>query len=161
VRALLRQQVVALDPFDMQGMTGNLWDYTPPVPGYQYVDFARTDTLKSLGGRGFGECAERFYLGYILRDGEDIPAAVDNNYLWLGLEKAGGWCTEDGLLVDVAADIAAGRTAEEIGGLTVYHDDQITTALIGDVLVTFYSTNPQTFIDMTSFIEQFFAGQPR
>ena len=59
----------------------------------------------------------------------------------------------------VGVDIATGRQAEQIGGLTVYRDEQIT--LIGDVLITLFSTNPQTFIDMAPFIEQFLAGQPR
>ena len=43
----------------------------------------------------------------------------------------------------------------------MYRDEQLTTALIGDVLITLYTTNPQTYIDLAPFIEQFFAGQPR
>jgi hypothetical protein len=160
VRALLQLHAPTLDAYDQQGLTGDLFDHTPSTPGYTYFDFPRDITLDSLGGRGFGDCAERFYLGYILPDGVTVEV-VDNNLLWLGLEKAAGRCVDNGLLDDVAADIAAGRRAEQIGGLTVYRDDQITTALIGDVLITLYTTNPQTYVDLTSFIEQFFAGQPR
>jgi hypothetical protein len=159
VRGLLRAHTPSLDRYDSQGMTGDLFDYTPPTDGYQYWDFPRDVTLDSLAATGFGDCAERFYLGYILPDGVTVDV-VDNNLLWLGLEKAAGRCVKEGLLEDVAADIAAGRRAEQIGGLTVYRDDQITTALIGDVLITLYTTNPQTYIDLAPFLEQFFAGQP-
>jgi hypothetical protein len=156
VRALLQRHAPTLNPYDQQGMTGDLFDHTPPTDGYQYWDFPRDNTLASLGATGLGGCAERFYLGYILPDGVTADV-VDNNLLWLGLEKAAGWCVEDGLLDDVAA----GRQAEQIGGLTVYRDEQITTALVGDVLITLYTTNPQTYVDLAPFIEQFFAGQPR
>ena len=161
VRALLPVQATSLDPYDSQGMTGDLWDHTPSVPGYQYVDLPRDNTLANLdAGRGFGECAERFYLGAVLPDAL-AGRAVGDGDLWLGLEKAAGWCVEDGLLDDIAADIASGRRSEQIGGLTVYLDEQVTTTLIGDVLITLYSTNPQTYIDMAPFVEQFLAGQPR
>ena len=118
VRALLQLHAPTLDPYDQQGMTGDLFDHTPPTAGYQYWDFTRDTTLDSLGATGFGDCAERFYLGYILPDGVTAEV-VDNNLLWLGLEKAAGRCVEDGLLEEVGADIAAGRQAEQIGGVTV------------------------------------------
>ena len=123
VRALLQLHAPTLDPYDQQGMTGDLFDHTPSTPGYQYWDFPRDVTLDSLSATGFGDCAERFYLGYILPDGVTAEV-VDNNLLWLGLEKAAGRCVEDGVLEDVAADIASGRQAEQIGGLTVYRDEQ-------------------------------------
>ena len=63
VRALLRVHATTLEPFDMQGMTGDLWDYTPSVPGYQYHDLSRADTLANLSGMGLGDCAERYYVG--------------------------------------------------------------------------------------------------
>ena len=160
VRGLLRLHAPTLDPYDQQGMTGDLYDHTPSTAGYQYWDFPRDITLDSLAATGFGDCFERFYLGYILPDGVTAEV-VDNNLLWLGLEKAAGRCVENGLLEDVGADIAAGRRAEQIGGVTVYRDEQLTTALMGDVLITLYTTNPQTYIDLAPFIEQFFAGQPR
>ena len=39
VRALLRVHATSLDPYDTQGLVGDLWDHTPSVPGYQYHDF--------------------------------------------------------------------------------------------------------------------------
>ena len=42
-----------------------------------------------------------------------VDEAVGDNGLWLGLEKAGSWCVEYGLLDDVATDIASGRRAEQ------------------------------------------------
>ena len=70
VRALLRVHATSLDPYDLQGLLGDLWDHTPSVPGYNYHDFPRADTLANLGGRGFPEaCSERFYLGAVLPDG--------------------------------------------------------------------------------------------
>jgi hypothetical protein len=151
---------MSLDPYDTQGLIGDLWDHTPSVPGYEYHDFPRASTLANLGGRGFPEvCSERFYLGVVLPDGSSGQGG--NNDLWLGLEKAGSRCVEEGLLDEVTADIASGRRSEQIGGLTVYRDEEITTGLIGDVLITLFTTNPQTLIDMAPFVEQFFAGQPR
>jgi hypothetical protein len=160
VRSLLRVHAPSLEPFDMQGMTGDLWDYTPSVPGYQYHDLSRTDTLANLSGMGLGDCAERYYAGVVFPDGV-APQSFDSDDLLLTLQKAASGCVEEGVLDDVGADIASGRQAEQIGGLTVYRDEQIISALVGDVLITLYSTNPQTYIDMAPFIEQFFAGQPR
>ena len=161
VRALLRAQATTLDPYDSQGMTGDLFDYTPTVPGYQYIDLPRAFTLANLDTTMWlRECAERFYFGAVLPDAS-VGRVVGDGDLFLGLEKASGVCVEDGFLDDVAAQIGSGRRSEQIGGLTVYRDERITQALIGDVLITFESTNPQTYIDMAPFIEQFFAGQPR
>ena len=160
VRALLRMHAATLEPFDMQGMTGDLLDYTPPVPGYQYHDLTRADTLANLSGMGLGDCAERYYTGAVFPDGV-TPQSFDSNDLLLTLQKTASRCVEEGVLDDVAADIASGRRAEQIGGLTVYRDEQTISAIVGDVLITLYSTNPQTYIDMAPFIEQFFAGQPR
>jgi hypothetical protein len=161
VRALLRAQATTLDPYDTQGMTGDLVDHKPPVPGYRYIVLPRDNTLANLNtARSFGGCGERFYLGAVLPDAS-VGRALSDSDLWLALEKASGECLEDGFLDEVAARIASGRRSEQIGGLTVYRNEQITTALIGDVLVTFSTTNPQTYIDMAPFIEQFFAGQPR
>ena len=160
VRELLRVHATSLTTYDLQGMLGDLWDHTPTVAGYQYIDFPRETTLSYLDARGFGDCAERFYLGAVLLDGQDGQSINDND-LWLGLEKAGGACVANGILDDVAGDIANGRRSEQIGGLTVYRDDQFATALVGDVLITFFTANPQTYVDMAPFINQFFAGQPR
>jgi hypothetical protein len=158
VRALLRLHAAALDPYDQQGLTGDLFDHTPTVPGYQYIDLPRHDTLAN--GTWFGECAERFYLGAVLPDAS-VGRVLSDGDLFLGLEKASGVCVEDGFLDDVAAQIGSDRRSEQISGVTVYRNEQTTTTLIDDVLITLHSTNPQTYIDMAPFIEQFFAGQPR
>jgi hypothetical protein len=91
----------------------------------------------------------------------------------VGLIEAAGRCVDDGLLDHVVADVASapGIRTEEIGGVTVYRDEQNAIfeaqglqgmiAVVGDVVITLATANPQTFIDLAPFIEQFFAGQPR
>ena len=153
VRAVLRVHGTSLDPYDTQGLIGDLWDHTVGSR-YQYHDFPAPARWRTWLGRLPGVCSERFYLGAVFPDGV-YGQSSDTNDLWLGLEKAGSRCVEQGLLDETAADIAFGRRAEQIGGLTVYRDEQITSALIGDVLITLFSTNPQTFVDMAPFIGQF------
>jgi hypothetical protein len=161
VRALLRSHAVSLDPYDQQGMTGDLFDHTPSVPGFMYWDMPRAITLREVSQTLLGECVERFYVGYVLPDGVSRNYGQDD--LGLALMKAAGWCVEDGLLEDVVAELASrpGARTEQIGGLTVYRDEHTIIALIGDVVVLLVSGNPQTLVDMTSFIEPYLTAQPR
>jgi hypothetical protein len=162
VRALLRLHAASVDPYDQQGMTGDLFDYTPSVPGFMYWDAPRTATLGNLSGNWLGECAERFYLGYVRPDAAaDTPHSPDD--LDLAISEAAGWCVEDGFLDDLAADIASrpGAHPEQIGGLNTSVDQQTIVALVGDVIVVLGSGNSQTFAEMLPFIEGFFTGLPR
>jgi hypothetical protein len=162
VRALLRLQVATLDPFDQQGLTGDLFDYTPSVPGFRYWDLPRTNTAPNLPFNWLGDCAERFYLGYVLPDGA-AETRKDPDDLEIALVKAAGRCVDGGLLAAVAADLASrpGAHAEQLGGWTVMVDEHIMAALVDDVVVVLASADPQTFVDMAPFIEAFFAGLPR
>jgi hypothetical protein len=171
VRALLRLHAASLDPYDQQGMTGGLFDHTPTVPGFLYWDAPRVSTVASASQTLLGDCAERFYMGYVLPDGVSGEVHEPDD-LDVGLIKAGGQCVEEGILEDIVADVASapGVRTEEIGGLTVYRDEQnaifsgqgrqAMIAFVGDVVITLTAT-PQTFVDMAPFIEQFLAGQPR
>jgi len=162
VRALLQVHAATLGPYDLQGLIGDLFDYTPTVPGFQYWDLPRMNTVPNLSGNWLGECAERFYLGYILGDGA-TGAGKRPEDLEIALVKGAGWCVDEGLLADVAADIASlpGAHAEQLGGLTVMVDDHLMIALVGDVLVVLGSAEAQTLIDMRPFIDGYFAGLPR
>jgi hypothetical protein len=125
VRALLRLHAASLDPYDQQGMTGDLFDHTPTVPGFMYWDRPRVSTVASVSQTLLGDCVERFYIGYVLPDGVSGEGNQPDD-LNVGLIKAAGRCVEDGLLEDVVADVASapGVRTEEIGGLTVYRDEQ-------------------------------------
>ena len=48
VRALLAVHAPTLDPYDQQGMTGDLYDHTPDVPGYGYWDLPRANTIAEI-----------------------------------------------------------------------------------------------------------------
>jgi hypothetical protein len=170
VRVLLRLHAASLDPYDQQGMTGDLFDHTPTVPGFQYWDRPRASTVASLSQTLLGNCVERFYSGYVLPDGA-TGTGNDPADLQVALIKAAGRCVEDGSFDEVAADVASateGRT-EVIGGVTVHRDDQNVffsqgvhgiIAFVGDVVIVLATRNPQTFVDRAPFIEQFLSGQP-
>ena len=105
VRALLRSHAVSLDPYDQQGMTGDLLDHTPSVPGFMYWDMPRAITLREVSQT----------LLVTARSGStsatSSPTAFRGNYgqddLGLALMRAAGWCVEDGLLEDVVAELGA------------------------------------------------------
>jgi hypothetical protein len=172
VRRLLRLHAAALDPYDQQGMTGDLFDHTPTVPGFQYWDRPRVSTVASVSHTLLGDCVERFYIGYVLPDGVTSGGNQPDD-LEVVLIKAAGRCVEDGRLEDDVAYVASapGVRTEEIGGLTVYRDEQNAImaepevqgmiAFVGDVVIFLATANPQTFIDMAPFIEAFFADQRR
>ena len=170
VRVLLRLHAASLDPYDQLGMTGDLFDHTPIVPGFQYWDRPRASTVASVSQTLLGNCVERFYTGYVLPDGA-TSGGNDPADLHVALIKAAGRCVEDGSFDDVVADVASApdvRT-EQIGGLTVYREEQGVffapgvhgmIAFVGDVVVILATQTPQTFVDRAPFIEQFLAGQP-
>jgi hypothetical protein len=172
VRALLRLHAASLDPYDQQGMTGDLFDHTPTVPGFMYWDRPRVSTIASVSETLLGDCVERFYVGYMLPEGVSSDGNQPDD-LEVVLIKAAGRCVEDGVLEDVVEDVASapGVRTEEIAGLTVYRDEQNAIfdepgvqgmiVLVGDVVILLATENPQTFIDMAPFIEQFLASQPR
>ena len=95
VHALLQRQAQDLHSFDQQGMTGDLYDHTPNVTGYTYWDLPRANTVAEINQTLVGDCAERFYLGYVLPDG-----APDDGYdptdLGLGLIQIAGRCIDGG-----------------------------------------------------------------
>ena len=159
VRLLQRVHAQSLAPNDYQGMVGDLLDHRPDVAGFRYFDFFRADMFTFEAMRAFPfHCSERFYLGTVTRDG---ASGESDPSLAIVLEQVGGWCVSNGFLEEAAGSLAGGRRAEQIGGLTVYRDEGVSATLIGDVLVTLYSPNPQWFVDMADFVEQFFAAQPR
>jgi hypothetical protein len=172
VRALLRLHAASLDRYDQQGMTGDLFDHTPTVPGFQYWDRPRVSTVASVSQTLLGDCVERFYVGYVAPDGV-TSSGNEPDDLDVVLIKAAGRCVDDGLLEDVVADVASapGVRTEQIGGLTVYRDEQNAIfeepgvqgmiVLVGDVVIILATQDPQTFVDMAPFIEAFLAGQPR
>ncbi len=172
VRAVLRTHAASLDPYDQQGLTGDLFDHTPTVPGFMYWDRPRVSTVATVSQTLLGDCVERFYVGYVLPDGVTSEGNQPDD-LEVVLTKAAGRCVEDGLLDDVLADVASapGVRTEQIGGLTVYRDEQNAIfnepgvhgmiVLVGDVIIILATQDPQTFVDMAPFIEQFLASQPR
>jgi hypothetical protein len=170
VRALLRVHAASLDPHDQQGMTGDLFDHTPNVPGFRYWDRPRASTLAGLSQTLLGDCVERFYAGYVLPVGV-TDGGNDPRDLQVVLVKAARRCVDDGFLADVVADVASapGIRTEQIGGLTVYRDEQNAffvqgahgmIAFVGDVIVIVATQDAQTLVDMAPFIERFLAGQP-
>jgi hypothetical protein len=54
VRGLLRLHAASLDPYDQQGMTGDLFDHTSTVPGFQYWD--PTHPVRTGAHHGLTSC---------------------------------------------------------------------------------------------------------
>jgi hypothetical protein len=158
VRGILRAQSGALDPYDMQGMTGDLYDHMPDVEGYTYFDGTRSNTLEP--DLPDPECVERFYTGYIRTDGDD--AAFRDSDLSLNVLKSGSGCVANGYVADIQARYLAlpGATEEDIAGVAVVRGDEFIQFAVGDTILQLSSPVPATFVTMAPFIEQFIAGQP-
>ena len=78
---VLATQVDALDPWDLQGMMGDLYLYAPAIPGYTYLDLQRVEALAAMPQMLLGDCYERYYVGYVgWRPGE-LRAEIDKG-LW-------------------------------------------------------------------------------
>jgi N-acetylmuramoyl-L-alanine amidase len=144
----LREQADDLSLYDQQGMTGDLYAYAPAVPGFIYWDMPREFTARNVANMLLGNCVERFCAGYVLPEGA-TETLYDEADLALSLMKAGGDCVKNGVLDEVTGYLASrpGSRAEDLGGRTVYRDEQSMTVVIGDVVITLATLRPDTLPD--------------
>jgi hypothetical protein len=159
VRGILRAQAGALDPYDQQGLTGDLYEHLPDVDGHTYMDSPRADTLALTPP--VPTCIARRYLGYIRPD-DAVAAPVSDSDLVVSVLEAATRCVEGGFLQDLREQFLAtpGAADDEIGGVQVARSDTDLVIVLGDTIIDLSSQDPGTFERMAPFIEAFLAGQP-
>jgi hypothetical protein len=157
VRALLQRQASSLDPFDDQGMTGELLDRRPAVPGNLYTELPRSVELANVSATPLRNCVERFVVTLV------TPSTVGEANLLLALAKIPQWCIDIDVPAQVEEQLAAGAgpNVDQIGGLTTYRSGNVLSALVGDVLIVLTTDDPQNLVAMAPFIDAFLAAQPR
>lgn len=159
--ALIREHVNGLDPYDHQGMIGELFEHAPMVDGFVYLDFPRLDTLETLPKLPVADCFERAYIGYVRPAGEPVTA-MEPSDLGIGIVELASGCLAEGYrehLVTVL-DADRGWTKSEIGGVEVRRDPSSLIYLGDDVLIQLSSGDPATLIKMGGFIVPFLQQQP-
>ena len=161
VRGILAQQVPSLDPFDTQGMTGDLWDHTPPLDGYGYRDLPRQETLAVLPQLPVIDCVERAYVGYLKED-DAVDVTLAAGDLQLALMKVGQQCAQEGYVDEIRSAISArpGWTPSTIAGHEVIANPNNLILIVDNVVIYLLSDDPSTFTELATTIEQFIAGQP-
>jgi hypothetical protein len=156
--AVLTTQVGSLDPWDQQGMTGDLYVYAPAIPGFVYYDLPRVDAIAAMPEMLLGGCYERYYAGYVLPE----DAAVETSpQLYWAIFRIAGSCADQGFATDVANHVSStpGFEPGSIEGVDVLRDDYNIVALHDDIVIHL-SADPTTFDEYQAFVDAFFAAQP-
>jgi hypothetical protein len=158
VRALLATQVPSLDPWDQQGMTGDLFLRTPAIPGYTYYDLQRTDALAAMPQMLLRDCFERYYVGYVLPD----DAAAEQTSLYWAVFRVAETCVNNGFLDAISDHIGSlqGFETQTIAGQEIRRDAHNIFALRGDIVVNLTSQDPTALDQYAAFVDAFFAQQP-
>ena len=155
---LLATQVGSLDPWDQQGMTGDLDVHAPAIPGFVYYDLQRVDAIAAMPQMLLAGCYERYYAGYVLPEG--APAETSPQLYW-AIFRIAGSCADDGFASDVATHVSStpGFEPGSIEGVDVWRDAYNIVALHDDIVIHL-SADPTTYDGYQAFVEAFFAAQP-
>jgi hypothetical protein len=160
VEALIAAQVPELDDYDHQGLIGNLFDRTPVIDGYTYLDSRRGDTLAALPLLGNPECYSHVYLGYIRPAGVDVSPMTDSD-LGLTILHINPQCVERRYADELFESLAdAGLADADIGGRPVRRDDTTIYYVSGDIVIQLGSHRSDTMVEMAPFIADFLRSQP-
>lgn len=160
VRDLLARQLPSIEPFDQQGMLGDLYDRTPTISGYTYLDLPREAVLASLPNLTIPDCFAHVYLGYIRPTGQPVtPLQPDD--LAIAIFDLADACVDLGYADHVrdALDTQGWRPAD-IAGIPVVRDANNIAVFDDDTLIHLRSDNPSTLDDFAPVIQQILAGQP-
>jgi hypothetical protein len=156
---VLATQVDALDPWDLQGMMGDLYLYAPAIPGYTYLDLQRVEALAAMPQMLLGDCYERYYVGYVLPEGAPVETPPD---LYWSIFRIAGLCADDGFAEHVVTHVSSNLGFEQssIEGIDVWRDANSIVVVRGDIVIHLSSQDPATFEEYAGFIDAFFAQQP-
>ena len=156
--AVLTTQVGSLDPWDQQGMTGDLNLYAPPIPGFVYYDLQRVDAIAAMPEMLLGDCYERYYAGYVVPEG---ARAETSPQLYWAIFRIAQSCADQGFAADVAQHVSStpGFELGSIAGVDVWRDANNIVAVHDDIVIHL-SAEPTTFDEYQAFVDAFFAVQP-
>jgi hypothetical protein len=160
VRALLAEQLPSIAPFDQQGMLGDLYDHTPIVDGYTYLDLPRVGVLDSLPYLTIPDCFAHVYLGYIRPTGQPVTPMQPSD-LGIGIYDLSDACVDSGYLDHLRAALdTQGWAPAQIAGIPVLTDVTNVAVLDDDLLIHLRTDDPATLQNHAAFIESFLTNQP-
>ena len=162
VTALLAAQGAGSDPSDFQGLSGDLPDRLPTIPGVTYYQLDRPTALASMQNFISGPCAEAFAAFYIPAADDPDPEVADEHSFSILLSDIGRACADEGVLTDRLAELDANPQLrqETVAGRPVYRTDNEVIYVSSDLIADFSSLSPEIWLAMQPVIEQFIGAQP-
>jgi hypothetical protein len=162
VAELLDRQRAGSDPFNYQGLVGELADRFPAIPGVTYYDLPRAESLAVMPNTWSWPCAEAFYLSFVPAVDYPDPQVADERSLFIDISVIGQACQDNGFLKDLRAELAANPNMrrDNIAGKKIYRSDVEVLRIAGDVLVHLSSPSSATMTEMAPLIATFVSAQP-
>ena len=151
-----QQSTAPSDPYDYQGLYGDLSNWLPTIPGYTYTDLPRSNWLELISVSFVGDCTKHFYYGFIL-PGDQGSRLGESDDLYLDVTRVAPGCLETGGLDAVRRTMEETPAFEEttIEGASVYRSGNEIFYLLDDLVYRLASQDPQAFVTMEPFISEF------
>ena len=161
VAGLIEAQGAGSDPFNFQGLRGDLEHRFPSIPAVHYWDLSRIDTLNFMQTAPLWTCTESVYYSYVAAADDADPEIGDERSLFIDVSQIASGC-DDNFVAAVLNDLeTSGQLRrEDIAGRSVLRSDREIIYVAGDTVIHFSSEQPETLTEMQLVIAEFLRGQP-
>jgi hypothetical protein len=162
VHDLVVEQRAGSDPFNFQGLQGDLVHRYPTIPGVTYYDLPRPAALASMPTSVTWPCAKAYYAAYVPSADDPDPQVADERSLYITVSSIAGSCEKEGFFEQYQAGLDANPALvrDMIAGRPVHRGDNDVLYTDGNVVIHLSSPDPTVMTAHAQIIEAFIAAQP-